>query len=123
MQRDTLCLSCEWACGKDKKCPWSNKFEPVPGWQAKPTKVQIRTEPLQYTDSFFVYQCPLYEMDSELKRRIVKNAGKVRNPKNKKKEKIALVKKMYFDEKKTPRKIADELGYSVSNIYKIIRER
>lgn len=31
----TLCWHCEWATGKEGKCPWARSLTPVPGWTAK----------------------------------------------------------------------------------------
>ena len=77
--KDTLCWTCEWAGGKDEKCPWAKDFTPVEGWKATPTKIlrQSQTSKIEkeYTDSFIVHKCPLYELMTELKRRIVENAG------------------------------------------------
>ena len=80
--KDTLCWTCEWAAGKDGKCPWATEFSAVEGWKAKPTKIlrqcQSNKTKREYTDSYIVYECPLYELMTELKRRIVENAGLTR---------------------------------------------
>lgn len=44
VKKDTICWTCEWAGGKDKKCPWASEFKPVPGWDATPTKLYNRQE-------------------------------------------------------------------------------
>ena len=38
MNKPTLCWSCAKAC---KKCSWSRNFEPVKGWEAEPTTLQL----------------------------------------------------------------------------------
>lgn len=84
----TLCWDCEWACGKDGKCPWATEFKPVPGWNAVPTKFLSSTTARNengkvihkryYVDSFNVRECPLFEFAEAIKKGIVKNAGKRR---------------------------------------------
>ena len=56
--KETLCWTCKNACGK---CSWSKGFEPVDGWDAIPTKIKVSIETNEYTDSYFVKNCPLYE--------------------------------------------------------------
>lgn len=51
----TLCWDCEKATGG---CSWSNELIPVKGWSAKNT-----TKKGGY-DSFYVYNCPLFERDA-----------------------------------------------------------
>ncbi len=65
-EHESLCWCCENARGG---CSWSKNFEPVQGWNAKPTKVCIRKKTLKsgkkkryYTDSFDVYDCPEFEL-------------------------------------------------------------
>lgn len=48
---ETLCWSCKKAV---KQCPWSLRFEPVKGWDAKKTEI-----------SYFVRDCPLFECDRQ----------------------------------------------------------
>lgn len=45
----SLCWDCQNACGG---CSWSRCFEPVAGWEAKPSE-----------DSFFVINCPQFIPD------------------------------------------------------------
>lgn len=54
----TLCFGCQNAVGK---CSWSARFEPVPGWDAKPT--EIKTVGGQTCSSFLVRACPQYVPD------------------------------------------------------------
>lgn len=62
-RKDTICCKCKWSAGKDKKCPWAAKFEPVPGWEATPTKVRADVKSVHKTiDSFIVHECPLFEL-------------------------------------------------------------
>ena len=53
---DTLC----WRCIKSANngCSWSERFEPVEGWTAVPTKIKF----CDYTDdSYRVIDCPEFE--------------------------------------------------------------
>ena len=63
----TLCWSCQNACGG---CSWSEydpktgkiKFEPVPGWEAIPTKISMQGR-VEKIGSYRVIKCPLYVPD------------------------------------------------------------
>lgn len=47
-----------WECGKAVGgCPWSKRFEPVPGWTAVATKVKQQTTML---DTYCIIACPLF---------------------------------------------------------------
>ena len=46
---EQLCWSCKFAYGD---CPWSDLFEPVPGWDA----VEHKKKPGHYR----IYNCPLF---------------------------------------------------------------
>lgn len=52
---DTLCWSCERACGG---CAWSCNLTPIPDWQATPTKIQDSEHSYE---SYLVHSCPLYK--------------------------------------------------------------
>lgn len=56
--KDTLCWSCE-KCTGGSDCPWANRFEPVEGWDAVPTKIKMTPE--KESDSFKVLSCPLFK--------------------------------------------------------------
>lgn len=56
----TLCWDC--ANATSPKCPWADRGEPVPGWDAKPTKIKFSGEK---TDSYLVIKCPLFRRDAE----------------------------------------------------------
>ena len=56
---ETLCWDCKRA---DKMCPWSINFEPVPGWDAIPTKIMA---PYGTIPSYHVRRCPLFIPDEE----------------------------------------------------------
>jgi hypothetical protein len=59
-EQHTLCWGCANACGN---CAWSRSFQPVPGWEAKPTKINnnaLRYDG-RYTPSFLVISCPEFE--------------------------------------------------------------
>lgn len=74
MHKDTLCWSCENACGG---CEWSKKkARPVPGWKA--TATEIRAEKERTFSSFLVTECPKYKPDgSEKLKQRVKSTRKV----------------------------------------------
>ena len=55
----TLCWHCKWATGKDGHCPWASHLVPVEGWDAK--KVKLKISAGEYTDSYIVKDCPLFE--------------------------------------------------------------
>lgn len=54
-KKGTLCWNCKNATGG---CCWSAKFEPVPGWTAEPTKVNVNNGGERYYKSFNVTDCP-----------------------------------------------------------------
>lgn len=64
-KKHSLCWDCANAT-KGWKCPWaSSKHEPVPGWEADSTIVNMRIKGVVYpTESFCVNACPLFERDS-----------------------------------------------------------
>lgn len=46
-------------CGKYAKgCEWSEKFEPVPGWEAEPTIINQKGKPVH---SYKITGCPKFE--------------------------------------------------------------
>lgn len=50
---ESLC----WICKKAiYGCSWSQRFEPIPGWKAKPVKLRGGA------DSYRVQECPLFEL-------------------------------------------------------------
>ena len=67
---ETRCWSCTKACGG---CSWTElddtgevKFQPVPGWTAIPTKIQIRSHSnMRNSESYLVLDCPEYEWDGK----------------------------------------------------------
>lgn len=64
-KRQTLCWDCANAT-KPWKCPWAaENHEPVPGWEAEKTIVNMRIRGKLYpTESYCVTACPLFERDS-----------------------------------------------------------
>lgn len=55
------CETCYYASGAVKngfKCPWADRLEPVPGWDATPT---IKNNQISYSESFEIRDCPHYE--------------------------------------------------------------
>ena len=61
---ETLCWTCQNACGG---CSWSRNLEPVEGWEAKPTRLNIYiSEGNEGMDcSYHVINCPQYIPDEE----------------------------------------------------------
>ena len=124
-KKDTLCWTCEWAAGKDKKCPWSSKFQPVPGWNADPTKIQVAptngNDKRHIIDSFIVHECPLYELADAIKRGIVQQAGKLNYVKKREeREKVYAEIIRLRKEGLTYPAIAEKLGYAdVKEIHRI----
>lgn len=58
-KKETLCWRCEKACGD---CSWSDgSFTPVEGWKARKTTLPNN---YIYTDSYLVYECPLFVDDT-----------------------------------------------------------
>lgn len=57
--KNQLCWSCAKACGG---CPWSDRFEPVPGWDATPCRRVYRDAAVgtRYIDSYIIRGCPEY---------------------------------------------------------------
>ena len=52
-----------WDCAnvtQSGKCPWADNFDPVPGWNAKPTKI-YGAYPM---DSYVVLSCPIFKRNS-----------------------------------------------------------
>ena len=67
----TLCWDCANACGG---CSWSSReAQPVDGWDATPTKVNmtINHNHPRYVDSYIVHSCPQFVRDA-------KNGGQTR---------------------------------------------
>lgn len=54
----SLCWACKRAVG-ERMCCWAQRFEPVPGWNAKPREIQGK----HIISSFFVLDCPLFERE------------------------------------------------------------
>ena len=53
----TLCWECSRVY-KGRGCCWSDRFEPVPGWEAVPT---VKSSGRYKTDSYNVRRCPLFK--------------------------------------------------------------
>ena len=56
------CWSCQNATGG---CPWSDRLEPVPGWDAKPVRRPTGTshEKRVIMDTYAIKSCPMYLED------------------------------------------------------------
>jgi hypothetical protein len=65
----SLCWGCQRASeGPHKTCPWSARFEPVPGWTAAPTRQKCaNTRRVFFTESYCVTACPLFLPDEPRK--------------------------------------------------------
>lgn len=134
-KHQTKCWECEWAGGKDGKCPWATRFEPVPGWKAKPTKILIASKTQtpdgkpQYTDSFDVYECPLFELMTEIRlqreatvRKMLMFKDDIQN----KDKALAIVERLWLVEHKNFEQIAAATGlpyYKVIYLIRKIKER
>lgn len=75
-----LCWTCRKACGG---CSWSErgadgkvKFEPVPGWNAVPTRRSRDGKTVM--ESYCIKACPEYEPDPPRMRRTMAEYGRVR---------------------------------------------
>ena len=57
-----------WTCTKYLGgCPWSARFEPVPGWEAKPVKRRAMPHSAkEYVDTYDIKSCPMYENDGSI---------------------------------------------------------
>ena len=120
-QNSTLCWTCEWAAGKDGKCPWACSFKPVPGWNAEATSILGNNK--RY-DSFIVHDCPLYTLANFIKQKIVVAAGKrvyIVNQKEKA-ELYKTIKELRDEEKMSYQQIADELGFDIKQIYRFSKK-
>ncbi len=131
----TKCWECEWAAGKDHKCPWANEFKPVPGWKAEQTQVLVANgnytgdgKP-QYVDSFIVKECPLFEEMQFIKRQRAEIAKKLEANKSIIKDKdksLELVARLWIDEHKDISQIVAETGlpyWKVAYYQRTIKER
>lgn len=57
-----------WTCvNYNGGCPWSARFEPVPGWEAKPVKRRAMPHSAkEYVDTYDIKFCPMYVNDGSL---------------------------------------------------------
>lgn len=60
--RMNICCGCENFAGG---CPWSERFEPVEGWDAK--MVSLRMSEGRAVKTYTIKGCPLYEEDARFK--------------------------------------------------------
>lgn len=62
--RSNICFDCARAVGG---CPWSRRFEPVPGWKAKAITRSLGTNKGEYdghlVDTYEITACPLFEAE------------------------------------------------------------
>lgn len=66
--RANICFDCKNAV-PDKEghgCPWSRKFEPVPGWTAEPTTIRQGYK-YDAVDTYIITECPLFDPDDDRK--------------------------------------------------------
>lgn len=73
-KNDTLCWDCKFATGG---CPWVDKWQPVPGWEATKTKVfsysnyDKKGKPNHsFYESYIVTICPIFKDNSFRKERL-----------------------------------------------------
>ena len=117
-----ICWECEWAAGKDGKCPWASRFEPVPGWNATPTTVKLTKT--SRSDTFEVHDCPLFEIMHEIKENLVNNSCKKERPLLwSKKEIIETIEYLYYEIKMPIETVAKFVEYSEDRVKKILEER
>lgn len=72
-----ICFDCKNAVPDNNGhgCPWSRKFEPVPGWNAKPVTVGAGA----YTvDTYQIRDCPLFDPEDDIRICVAVNAHPVR---------------------------------------------
>lgn len=54
-----ICIDCKRAYGD---CPWSARYEPVPGWTATPTRRRSTAgDKRVIIESYKITACPLFE--------------------------------------------------------------
>ena len=56
---NTICWHCAKACGG---CPWSARSEPIEGWTAEHSLIQMETG--RYADTYEVIACPQFEYEA-----------------------------------------------------------
>ena len=61
---ETLCFRCGNACGG---CSWADRFVPVSGWTATPTKIRANCK-IGQIDSYYVEACPEFQADKRITR-------------------------------------------------------
>lgn len=61
-----ICFDCKNAVpdSEGHGCPWSRKFEPIPGWTAEPT-VLGTGKSYTATDTYEITDCPLFDPDDK----------------------------------------------------------
>ena len=58
----SLCWDCKNAVPHGEHgCSWSERFEPVPGWDAERRDISRGPKKEGMTESYFVYRCPEFE--------------------------------------------------------------
>lgn len=58
----SLCWDCKNAVPQGGHgCSWSERFEPVPGWDAERRDISTGPKKEGTTESYFVYRCPEFE--------------------------------------------------------------
>jgi hypothetical protein len=55
--KPSICIDCKKSGGA---CDWSSKFKPIDGWKAK-----LVPQTSRKLASFCVYECPLFEKETE----------------------------------------------------------
>lgn len=56
------CADCQRYTLYPMSCPWEQRWEPVPGWTAKPVKLVISSDKnrMYIADTWHILHCPLY---------------------------------------------------------------
>lgn len=63
--RTNICFDCQRACGG---CSWSRNFEPVLGWEAKPSKLHSAGGRKREVWGYHITACPLFLRDARRNR-------------------------------------------------------
>lgn len=80
---NVICENCARAAGRRmKECPWADRFEPVPGWDATPAKLRannLKDDKPRHIDTYAIHACPLWISDGKTdwrpKREVVGDDG------------------------------------------------
>ena len=68
-----ICFNCKNSVPDDcgHGCPWSRKFEPIPGWTAEPTTLKVGYG--QPVETYHITACPMFDRDDRSKHEYERN--------------------------------------------------